>query len=131
MINPWWKSLMTRRKFKNKWHRYGSILGVILVALGGLLMLLYGAISLLEQTTPDPFFLSSYISLNSNISFLFSIIPIIVGILLLVITARQKHYNKDTIKWMVAAGLLAVLGGTLGGLIAFGGALIYFLFYII
>ena len=122
---------MTQRRYKTQWHRYGSIIGVILVALGGLFMLLYGVSSLLDQTTPNPFILATYITLNTDIAFLWSIVPIIVGIALLVITARQRHNEKETFTWMVVACIFAVLGGTLGGLIAFGGAIIYFLFYLL
>ena len=118
---------MTRRKYKTKWHRYCTILSVILVALGGLLMLLYGVTALLNQSVPDPFFLATYISLGTDLQFLWSIVSILVGIIILITTVKQKPYIQETRGWMIIALLLGILGGTLGGLITFGGSLIYFI----
>ncbi len=118
---------MVRRKHKTKWHRYCTFLAVILVALGGLLMLLYGVTAFLNQTTPDPFFLGTYISLGTDLQFLWSIVSILVGILILITTVKQKPQSQETRGWMMIALLLGILGGTLGGLITFGGSLIYFI----
>ena len=120
---------MTKRRYRTKWLRYCTIIGVILVALGGLIMLLYGAIGLVEQTIPTPFLLSSYLTLDDDLNFLLNLIPIIIGVTLLIITARKNVHEKETAKWLVVAFLLAILGGTVGGLIAFGGILIYFIAY--
>ena len=120
---------MTQRKYKTKWHRYCTTLGVIITALGGLFMLLYGTVALINQNIPDPFFLAVYLSLSSDFQFLFSIITIIMGILILGITIKQNPHQKETITWMVVALLLGIVGGTLGGLITLGGTLIYIIFY--
>jgi hypothetical protein len=107
------------------------MLGVLLVALGGLLMLLYGVTSFLDQTVPNPFFLTSYISIEENIQYFWSIVSIIVGIVLIVITIRNDIHAKETLSWIVIAFLLAILGGTMGGLITLGGALIYLIMYLL
>ncbi|PWI47973.1 hypothetical protein CEE45_08720 [Candidatus Heimdallarchaeota archaeon B3_Heim] len=120
---------MTKRRYKSKWHRYCTVLGVILVALGGLLMLLYGVTSFIDQSIHNPFFLASYITLDVNIQFLWSIISIIVGVLLIIITIRHDIHAKETMNWIIIAFLLAILGGTLGGLVTLGGALIYIIMY--
>jgi hypothetical protein len=120
---------MTQRKYKTKWHRYCSTIGHIITALGGLFMLFYGAVALINQNIPDPFFLASFIQLESSFLFLFSIISIILGILILVISIKQNPHQKETMTWMVLALLLGVVGGTLGGLITLGGTLIYIIFY--
>ena len=120
---------MTKRRYRTKWHRYCAVIGVILTALGGLIMLLYGVIGIVEQTIPTPFLLSSYLTLNDELTFLLNLVPIIIGIFILTITARKNVHEKETAKWLVVAFLLAVLGGTLGGLITFGGILIYFIAY--
>ncbi|MHA2055490.1 MAG: hypothetical protein ACW99F_18075 [Candidatus Hodarchaeales archaeon] len=120
---------MTNRRYRTQWHRYCTSIGVILIALGGLIMLLYGVIGLVEQTTPNPFLLISYISLDNDINFLLNLVSILAGLIILVITARKKAHEKKTAKWLVIAFLLAILGGTLGGLISFGGILIYFIAY--
>ena len=117
---------MTRRKYKTKWHRYCTILAVILVAIGGLLMLLYGVTAFLNQSVPDPFFLATYISLGTDLQILWSIVSILVGIIVLMTTVKQKSHVQETRGWMMIALLLGILGGTLGGLIIFGGSLIYF-----
>ncbi len=118
---------MTRRKYKTKWHRYCTILAVILVAIGGLLMLLYGVTAFLNQSVPDPFFLATYISLGTDLQFLWSIVSILVGIIVLITTVKQKSHVQETRGWMMIALLLGILGGTLGGLVVFGGSLIYFI----
>jgi hypothetical protein len=120
---------MTRRSYKTKWHRYCTILAVILVALGGLIMLLYGVIAFLGQNVPDPFFLATYIDLGGNLQFLWSVVSILVGVIILITTVKQKPHVQETREWMMVALLLGILGGTLGGLIAFGGGLIYFIMY--
>ncbi len=120
---------MTHRRYKTKWHRYCTILAVILVALGGLIMLLYGVIAFLNQNIPDPFFLASYIALGADLQFLWSIVSILVGVIILITTAKQKPHVQETRGWMMIALLLGILGGTLGGLITFGGGLIYFIIY--
>ncbi len=122
---------MTKRRYKTKWHRYCTVLGVILVALGGLLMLLYGVTAFLEQTIPNSFFLASYIILDENIEYFWSIVSIIVGIVLIIMTIKNDFHAKETLNWIVVAFLLAILGGTMGGLITLGGALIYIIMYIL
>ena len=118
---------MTRRKYRTKWHRYCTILAVILVAIGGLLMLLYGVTAFLNQSVPDPFCLANYISLGTDLQFLWSIVSILVGIIVLITTVKQKSHVQETRGWMMIALLLGILGGTLGGLIILGGSLIYFI----
>jgi len=120
---------MTRRKFKTKWHRYCTNLAVILVTLGGLLMLLYGVSAFLSQSVPNPFFLATYFSLGTDLQFLWSIVSILVGVIILITTVKQKPHIQETRGWMMINLLLGILGGTLGGLITFGGSLIYFIIY--
>lgn len=120
---------MTQRKYKTKWHRYCTVIGVVITALGGLFMLLYGIVALLEKNIPNPFFLAIYIPLNTDIQFIFSFVSIVTGALILVITAKHNPHTKETMTWMIFALLLGVAGGTLGGLITFGGALIYIIIY--
>jgi hypothetical protein len=118
---------MTRRRYKTKWHRYCTILAVILVAFGGLFMLLFGVTAFLNQTIPNPFFLASYFSLGADLEFLWSIVSILVGIIIFLTAVKQKPHINETRGWMMIALLLGILGGTLGGLITFGGSLIYFI----
>ena len=92
-------------------------------------MLLFGIVALINQNIPDSFFLASYLSLTPDFQYLFSIISIIMGILILIITVKQNPHQKETVTWMVVALLLGVVGGTLGGLITLGGTLIYNIFY--
>jgi len=53
------------------------------------------------------------------------------GIAVLFVTIHQKPHEEDIIMWMILSTLLAILGGTIGGLIVFGGVLIYLLIYMI
>lgn len=122
---------MTRRRYKSKWHRYGSVISVLLVALGGLFMILYGVIGLLNQSAPETYFLTNYIDLPPEFMIFFSIVSIIAGIGILIVSVQQKPHEKKTATWMVIAAILGVLGGTIGGLIVFGGVLIYFILYLI
>ncbi|MHA2107339.1 MAG: hypothetical protein ACW99R_06535 [Candidatus Hodarchaeales archaeon] len=121
--------MMTKRRYKTKWHRYTSVIGVLLVVLGGLLMLLYGVASFIDQTIPNPFPLATYVALDESIQFLWSVVSIIVGVLLIVFTIRYNIHAKETLNWTIIAFLLAILGGTMGGLITLGGALIYIIVY--
>ncbi|MHA1973153.1 MAG: hypothetical protein ACTSW1_09180 [Candidatus Hodarchaeales archaeon] len=116
---------MPKRRYKSKWHRYGSVLAVILIALGGLFMILLGAITLLNQSPPELYFLSNYIFLNSELQFLFNIVTVLAGIGILIIMTKQRPHDNKTPKWVLISTILAIIGGTLGGLIAFGGGLIY------
>ncbi|MHA1969117.1 MAG: hypothetical protein ACW964_15125 [Candidatus Hodarchaeales archaeon] len=120
-----------QRRYKTQWHRYGTIIGVLLVALGGLFMIIVGIEAFLRQAVPDTFFLSNYITLDENLSFLLSLVTIVCGIAILVITVHQKPHSQETVVWVILAAVLAIIGGTLGGLITFGGALIYAIFYFI
>jgi len=122
---------LTRRRYKSKWHRYGSVISVLLVALGGLFMILYGVIGLLNQSAPETYFLTNYIDLPPEFMIFFSIVSIIAGIGILIVSVQQKPHEKKTATWMVIAAILGVLGGTIGGLIVFGGVLIYFILYLI
>lgn len=120
-----------QRRYKTQWHRYGTIIGVLLVTLGGLFMIIVGIEAFLRQAAPDTFFLSNYINLDANLSFLLSIVTIVSGIAILIITVHQKPHSQETMVWIILTAVLAVIGGTLGGLITFGGALIYAIFYFI
>ena len=120
-----------QRRYKTQWHRYGTIIGVLLVALGGLFMIIVGIEAFLRQAAPETFFLSNYIPLDANFSFLLSIVTIVCGISILVITVHQKPHSQETMVWIILTAVLAIIGGTLGGLITFGGALIYAIFYFI
>lgn len=122
---------MTKRRYKSKWHRYGTVISILLVALGGLFMILYGVIGLLNQTAPDTYFLQNYITLDPGLMVFLSLVSIIAGIGILVVSVQQKPHEKKTATWMVIAAILGVLGGTIGGLIVFGGVLIYFILYLI
>jgi len=122
--------IMAKRRYKTKWHRYGTIIGVLLVAIGGVIMILLGVTDLLNQSTGSAFlFVANFVHLPAEFSFLWSILTIICGIVILVFSVQQKPHEQDTLAWIVVAALLGILGGTLGGLIVFGGALIYFLLY--
>ena len=121
--------MMTKRRYKTKWHRYSTVIGVLLVILGGLLMLIYGVTSFIDQTVPNPFPLATYVTLDESIQFLWSIISIIVGVLLIIVSIKYDIHAKETLNWMIIAFLLAILGGTMGGLITLGGALIYIIMY--
>ncbi len=118
-----------KRRYKTKWHRYCTIIGVLLVAIGGIFMILLGTEAFLRQAAPETYFLSNFITLDDNISFLLSIVTIICGIGILIATVHQKPHSEETIVWIIIAALLAIIGGTLGGLVVFGGALIYLIFY--
>ncbi len=118
---------MPKRRYKSKWHRYGTLAGVIVAALGGVIMILMGVIAFLDQTAPDAFLLSNYVFISQDLEFVWSIVTIICGIAILVITTQQRPHEKDTLVWIIVSALLAILGGTVGGLITFGGALIYLL----
>ena len=120
-----------QRRFKTQWHRYGTVIGVLLVAIGGLFMIILGVEAFLRHGIPETFFLSNYITLNEDLSFLLSLVTIVCGIAILVITVHQKPHSKETVVWVILSAVLAIIGGTLGGLITFGGALIYTIFYFI
>ncbi|NHJ01021.1 MAG: hypothetical protein EAX86_02715 [Candidatus Heimdallarchaeota archaeon] len=122
---------MPKRKYKSKWYRYGSLIGVLLVAIGGLFMILLGIQALLTQQTPPAFLLTNFFNLDVNLSFLWSLVTIICGIAVLIVTTMQKPHDSKTTSWIVIAAFLGIIGGTVGGLIAFSGALIYFIFYIL
>jgi hypothetical protein len=123
---------MTKRKYKSKWHRYGSIIGVLLVAVGGVIMILIGVTEFFNQSAGSSFLLAAnFIELPAELSFLWSILTIICGIVILVFSVQQKPHEEDTLVWVIVAALLGILGGSLGGLIVFGGSLIYFLLYIL
>ncbi len=94
-------------------------------------MILMGIIAFLDQTAPAAFLLSNYISISQDLEFVWSIVTIICGIAILVITTQQRPHEKDTLVWIIISALLAILGGTVGGLITFGGALIYLLVYLL
>ena len=101
---------MTQRRYKTKWHRYCTVLGVLLIVLGGLLMLLYGVVSFIEQTVPNPFFLDSYITVDANIRFLWSILSIIVGGVLIVFTIKHDIHAKETLNWIIIVFLPCAFG---------------------
>ncbi len=122
---------MPKRRYKSKWHRYGTVAGVLLVAIGSVFMILLGVLALFDQTTPNNLLLSNFISIPPEFNFLWSIITIVCGIAILAVIVQQKPHEEDTIVWMILSALLGILGGTLGGLIIFGGALIYLLVYIL
>ena len=124
--------VMTKRRYKTKWHRYGTIIGVLLVAIGGVIMILLGVTDLLNQSTESTFlFVTNFVQLPAELSFLWNVLTIICGIVILVFSVQQKPHEQDTSAWIIIAALLGILGGTLGGLIVFGGALIYFLLYLL
>jgi hypothetical protein len=122
---------MPRRRYKSKWHRYGTIIGVLLVAIGGIIMIVYGAIALTERTAPEYMLVSNFIEISSELQFFWALIPVICGITILAVTVQQKPHENETLVWMVIALILGVIGGTLGGLIVFCGALIYLILYFI
>lgn len=121
---------MPKRKYKSKWHKYGTITGVLLATIGGVIMILLGVMALARQVTPINTIVPTFISIPSEFDFLLSILTIVSGVAVLLITSHQKPHTEETIVWMVLSTLLAVLGGTLGGLITFGGVLIYLILYI-
>ena len=122
---------MPKRRYKSKWHRYGTLTGVLLAGIGGVIMILLGVIALAGQTTPINTIIPNFISIPPELNILWSVLTIVSGSAVLIVTAHQKPHEKDTVVWMILSAVLAVLGGTLGGLITFGGVLIYLLVYII
>ena len=122
---------MPKRRYKSKWHRYGTLAGVLLTVIGSVFMILLGVVALLDQTAPRYLLLSNIISISPEFDILWGVVTIVCGIAILVVTVHQKPHEEDTIVWMILAAILAILGGTLGGLITFGGALIYLLVYIL
>ncbi|MFX0183527.1 MAG: hypothetical protein ACFE95_10640 [Candidatus Hodarchaeota archaeon] len=123
---------MAKRRYKTKWYRYGTIIGVLLVAIGGVIMILLGVTDLLNQSAETPFFfVANFVQIPTELAFLWSVLTIICGVVILVFSAQQKPHEQDTLAWIIVAALLGILGGTLGGLIVFGGALIYFLLYLL
>ena len=125
------KKELPKRKYKSKWHRYGTITGVLLAAIGGVIMILLGVTALVSQTTPFNTVVPTFISIPPEFDFLWSILTIVSGVAVLLVTAHQKPHAEETIVWMILSALLAVLGGTLGGLITFGGVLIYLILFVI
>ena len=120
---------MPKRRYKTQWHRYCTVIGVLIVAVGGLFMIIIGVEALLRQAAPDTYFLANFISLENDLAFLFSLVTIVCGISILIVTIHQKPHSEDTVIWILLSAILAVIGGTVGGLIVFGGALIYAIFY--
>ena len=122
---------MPKRRYKTQWHRYCTVIGVLIVAVGGLFMIIIGVDALFREVVPDTHFLVNFINLDNDLVFLFSLVTIVCGIAILVATVHQKPHSEDTVIWILLSAILAVIGGTLGGLIVFGGALIYAIFYFI
>lgn len=122
---------MPKRRYKTQWHRYCTVIGVLIVAVGGLFMIIIGVDALFREVVPDTHFLVNFINLDNDLAFLFSLVTIVCGIAILVATVHQKPHSEDTVIWILLSAILAVTGGTLGGLIVFGGALIYAIFYFI
>ena len=122
---------MPKRRYKTQWHRYCTVIGVLIVAVGGLFMIIIGVDALFREVVPDTHFLVNFINLDNDLAFLFSLVTIVCGIAILVATVHQKPHSEDTVIWILLSAILAVIGGTLGGLIVFGGALIYAIFYFI
>ncbi|MFX1282649.1 MAG: hypothetical protein ACFFB5_03305 [Promethearchaeota archaeon] len=122
---------MPKSRYKSKWHRYGMIVGVLLTAIGGVIMILLGIVALVNQTTPINAILPNFISIPSEVNMLWGVLTVVCGIAILIVTIHQKPHAEDTIVWMILSALLAILGGTLGGLITFGGVIIYLLIYVI
>lgn len=107
------------------------IVGVLLTAIGGVIMILLGIVALVNQTTPINAILPNFISIPSEVNMLWGVLTVVCGIAILIVTIHQKPHAEDTIVWMILSALLAILGGTLGGLITFGGVIIYLLIYVI
>lgn len=123
---------MSKRSYKSKWHRYSTIAGVLIVAVGGVIMIILGVLALFNVSPPNNMLLVNIILLPAELAFLWSILTIICGILILGIIIKQKPHERDVkILWIIASALLGILGGTLAGLITFGGAIIYLLMYVI
>lgn len=125
------KTKLPRRKYKTKWHRYGTTAGVLFVAIGGVIMIFLGIIAFFDQTELEILFLSNFFTIPSEFDFLWSILTLVCGGGILFVTIQQKPHDKETVIWMIVSALLAIIGGTLGGLITFGGVLIYLLLYIL
>ena len=94
-------------------------------------MIILGIIALFDQTIPKNMVIPNFISIPLEFDILWSILTIVAGIAVLIVTIHQKPHEEETIVWMILSAVLAILGGTLGGLITFGGVLIYILVYII
>lgn len=104
---------------------------MIFAALGGLLQIFFGIESLMGQVTPPNFLVGSLIQLPVELIILYSLIPIVCGIVALAITFKQQPHKNWDLVWMIVVALLGILGGTLGGLVILGAAFIYILLYIL
>ncbi len=122
---------MTRRRYKSKWHRYGTVIAVFFTIIGGLLQIIFGVESLMGQGNPPYYFIGSLIQLPAELIILYSLIPIVCGIAVLTLTLKQQPHKNEDLVWMVIVALLGILGGTLGGLIILGAVFIYLLLYIL
>jgi RsiW-degrading membrane proteinase PrsW (M82 family) len=120
---------MTRRRYKTKWHRYGTVIAVIFAALGGLLQILFGIESLLGQKIPPYFLIGSLLQLPSELALFYGIVPIACGIVVLAIVIKRQPQKNEELVWMVITALVGILGGTLGGLIILGAIFIYIILY--
>ncbi|MFW9854213.1 MAG: hypothetical protein ACFFFG_04105 [Candidatus Thorarchaeota archaeon] len=122
---------MTRRHYKTRWHRDGTIIAVILAALGGLLQILFGVEGLIGQRSPTYFYIGSLIHLPADLIIIYAVVPIVCGIIVLAITFKQQPHKNDELVWMIITAIVGVLGGTLGGLIVLGAVFIYIILYFI
>lgn len=120
---------MTNRRFKTKWHRYGTVLSIVFIAIGGIFMILLGVIDFLNQAINTNLIID-ILPLPTDLLFVWNIVTILCGIVVLIIIVRQKPHEKEALVWVIVSLLLGILGGNLGGLIIFGGALIYLLLYV-
>jgi uncharacterized membrane protein len=106
------------------------MLSILFIAIGGIIMILIGITDFLSQAIGSNF-LASIIQLPNELLFVWNIVSILCGIAVLLIIVQQKAHEEEALVWVIVSLLLGILGGTLGGLIVFGGTLIYLLLFIL
>ena len=94
-------------------------------------MILLGVTALIDQATPSNAIIPNFFSIPPEFVLLWSVLTIVSGIAILLVTVHQKPHSEDTVIWMILSAILAIIGGTIGGLITFGGVIIYLLLYVI
>lgn len=91
--------------------------GRILVLVGGILMVLFGVLNLLELAFTIPF--RSPLEDLNLISRGFGVIPIILGVVAII---GAKY--SDTLLWSIVLIIIGYLGGGLGGLLVLVGGIL-------
>ncbi len=119
---------MGRRRYRTKNEDTVAKIGEVLVALGGVFMLVLALQGILNRSS------SRYgVQLFTNIDpLLYGIISLVCGALLIFsVYANEKGTIDNDVIFVILTLVLEVIGGTTGALIAFAGTIIYMLVFII